>query len=416
MPNRYLIALTLLAAACAPTQAAPKLTTRRLANAAPTGYIEIRGVKAGPFSPSLWQKGALHFVPDLRAPILEPRPGSYRNIYAPSIVDEGTRFRVYYGGWDGTDSGNDRIFTATADRDFLDWGPRSMVVDHGAFIHVNNCSAVRSPDGSVSMLATCFPVGENTNKPALFTSPTGSVFNGAPEYAAKSDDLVSLDGYGGFAKSDINGMNVLYRDGPTWRMYFCDFTQFGQVYRASSTDARHWTFDGPAVKAAMMANDVKSFRVDGKTWLLMLLHHNGDSLAQSLSTDSAHFPEPHTLMRSLGASDRYMVACGLVSDGKTAYGVLYGAGAVKSLDQNRIFARWLQKRVVFKMGAVDVAAAARAFGPDRLRIALPSGISSVSGTLSVYSEDGITLIGRSTRIALRDGDAVTVVTRQPGNG
>lgn len=408
MPKRYLSILAVVVAVCAIAQAAPKLAFSRTAKVAPRGFIEIRGLRAGAFDPANWQKGTLHFVPDLRAPILEPQAGQYRNIYAPSVVDEGSRFRVFYGGWDGTDSGNDRIFTTTTDPNFLTWGPRSRVVDHGAFIHVNNCSAVRSPNGSVTMLATCYPVGENTNKPALFTSSNGSVFNGDANYAAQIGDLVTLDGYTGFARADINGMNVLYRDGDTWRIYFGDFAQFGQVLRASSPDARRWTFDGPVVKAAMMVNDVKGFRSGGKTWHLMLLHHNGDSLAETVSTDSAHFPAPRTLFRNLGDPDRYMVACGLVSDGKAVSGVLYGAGAVKSLDQNRIFARWLQKKVVFKMGAVDIASAAQAFGPDRLRIALPSGVTSVSGSLSLYAEDGHTLLGGVRRLTIRDGDAVTL--------
>jgi hypothetical protein len=317
---------------------------------------------------------------------------------------------VYYGGWDGTESGNDRVFTTTTGLDFLKWGPRTTVVDHGAFIHVNNCSAVRTADGQVTMLATCYPVGANTNKPAVFTSPTGAVFNGSQGYAAKEGDLVAMTGYDRYAKADINGMNVLLRDANTWRMYFCDFGQMGQVYRASSPDARKWTFDGPVAKAAMMVNDVKAFRVAGKTWYLMLLHHNGDSLAQSASTDSAHFPDPRTLFTALGNQDRYMVACGLVAHGDSAYGVLYGSGAMKSLDQNRIFARWLQKRVVFRTAKGDIAVKGRSLGPDRLLVPIPAGVSSVSGTLSLYAEDGVTPLGSVHRLTVHDGDTFDIGT------
>ncbi|HEY3413030.1 MAG TPA: hypothetical protein VGM51_08230 [Armatimonadota bacterium] len=399
----------LLIAACgALSRPAPGISVRTAHSAAPAGFIEIRGLRAGPFNPANWKAGALNLVPDVRDPILPPAAGPFRNIYAPTIVRERAGYRVFYGGWDGSDTGNDRIYSVTADPGFLHWSHRSLVIDNGPFIHVNNCSAVRMPDGLVTMLTTCFPVGDNTNKPGVFASPDGVTFNGASPYVPRTSDLVSMSGYATFDKADINGMNALLRDEAAWRVYFGDFANFGQVFRASSMDAVHWTFDGPVVKAAMMVNDVKPFAFGGKTWYVMLLHQNGDRVSASVSTDAGAFPAPRTLFKNEGPQDRYIVACGLVTDSKAAYGVLYGAGAVKSLDQNRIFARWLQKRVTLKVGAVDISSGARALGPDRLRIRLPDGVTGMTGTLILHSEDGVTPLGRLGGVKLRAGDALTV--------
>src|SRR5204863_1246601 len=45
--------------------------------------VEIRGVGAGPFDPKLWESGTLNLVPDERSPLLSPKVGPFRNIYAP---------------------------------------------------------------------------------------------------------------------------------------------------------------------------------------------------------------------------------------------------------------------------------------------------------------------------------------------
>src|ERR1035438_761886 len=56
-------------------------------NAASAGFVEVTGVEAGEFNPQIWQAGTLNFVPDLRCPLLAPRSGKFRNIYAPSAVE-----------------------------------------------------------------------------------------------------------------------------------------------------------------------------------------------------------------------------------------------------------------------------------------------------------------------------------------
>ena len=66
------------------TGRALRAAKRRLA------IVEIHGLSAGRVSARFWEKNQLHWVPDVRMPILAPRMGGvFRNIYAPSAVEEG---------------------------------------------------------------------------------------------------------------------------------------------------------------------------------------------------------------------------------------------------------------------------------------------------------------------------------------
>ena len=90
---------------------AANVSVKMIGGQAEFGTMEIHGVGAGDFDAQLWQDGKLNLVPDSRSPLIAPRlTGLYRNIYAPSIVDTGDGWRVFYGAWDGVDSGNDRIY------------------------------------------------------------------------------------------------------------------------------------------------------------------------------------------------------------------------------------------------------------------------------------------------------------------
>src|SRR5438552_13714345 len=110
----------------------------------PAGYIEFAGISAGPFNPKIWQDGRLHILPEHQSPILPPREGKFRNIYAPSPVEIEGGWRVFYGAWDGVPTGNDRIYSAFTS-DFLTFSDRHTVIEHGPFEHVCNVSATRLP-------------------------------------------------------------------------------------------------------------------------------------------------------------------------------------------------------------------------------------------------------------------------------
>lgn len=371
------------------------VSVRFVGGQAEPGTIEIHGVGAGDFDAKLWQSGKLNIVADLRSPMMAPsQRGLYRNIYAPSIVDTGDGWRVFYSAWDGVDTGNDRIYSLTT-ADFVDLGCRQTVIEHGVFEHVCNVNALRLPDGSYRLMCTAYPDKDGLNKPATFASPDGNVWNGSPApYEAKLSDIISIDGYDKYKAADINGMNViLYEDG-VYRLYFNNFKDFGRVYRATSKDGKQFTFDGPAVEVGACVNDVKKFTAAGKPIYLMGLHMNGDKLWYSLSSDGMKFDAPKELAKNLGDADRYMVAIGWVTRGNRVLGFLYGAGASSALASNRIFGRWIQKKVVFVASDGTRYEPSSAVGPDRQIIKVPQG-KELDGTFEVYAENGVTLLGKT---------------------
>lgn len=140
--------------------------------------------------------------------------------------------------------------------------------------------------------------------------------------------------------------------------------------------------------------------MSGGRCYLMGLHANGDRLWYALSADGRHFEPERELAHSRGAQDRYIVALGWVTDGDRLLGFLYGASAVPTLDRNRIFACWLQPRLVFSTdGAVLDPPAA--LGPDRQVLALNG--QALRGKLEVFDVDGRTPLGPAVDVSLQSG-------------
>src|SRR5688572_27928492 len=85
--------------ACAGMEASPARLEVRRDRTTPSGGngVLLRGVGAGPFEPRYWQAGTLHWVADAQDPLLEPKPGKWRNIYAPSVVQTAEGWRLFYG-------------------------------------------------------------------------------------------------------------------------------------------------------------------------------------------------------------------------------------------------------------------------------------------------------------------------------
>jgi hypothetical protein len=405
----YTVSLLILALAIgglAATAGPALVAVEATSNPAPPGCVAVTGIAAGAFNPAIWQSNTLHFLPDFRSPLLEPLEGKWRNIYAPSAVELPDGYRVFYGAWDGVPTGNDRIYSLWTDRRFQTFSGRHSVLLPGTYTHVCNVNAFGREDGRLALCSTVYPVA-SLNKPAFFVSDaTGTNWNGRPEPCTVSTgDLVTMTGYD-YPNADINGMNVLLVEDGGYRLYFADFKNFTGVFRATSTNGHDYRFDAKVLDGAAAPNDVKKFRVSGVDHYLMGLHGNGDRLWFSLSTDGRHFPAKSALLSNLGAEDRYIVALGWVVSGeprdpkRRLLGVLYGAGAAPSLDKNRIFARWLQKRVVFVAESGAPCAGAHSLGPDCQLLRLDSE-APVRGTFEVYAEDGRTLLGvsRATEVA-----------------
>ena len=370
------------------------------------GFIEITGVEAGEFNPAHWQAGSLNLLPDIRSPLIEPLPGKFRNIYAPSIVETREGWCVFYGAWDGVPTGNDRIYSVET-KDFLTFSRRHTVIEHGMFQHVCNVSAVRTLPGGFALLCTVYPDVRGLNKPAFFASPNGRTWNGSPTpYVPTSNDIVRIHGYDKYADADVNGMNVLFHEADSFRIYFANFKDFGRVYRASGTNGRDYQFEGMALSAKAVPNDVKIFRVGITNWYLMGLHMNGAQTWFSLSSDGMNFAPMQPLFTNASPAERYIVAVSWVTRGeqnvagRRFLGVLYGAGAQPSLDQNRIFARWLQPRIVIRTATGRNLVGTHSRGPSRQLI--PMTEPEVSN-VQVFDESGSQLLAQLKSRRLEPG-------------
>jgi len=258
---------------------------------------------------------------------------------------------------------------------------------------VNNVNVQQQPDGSLHMICTGGQAADSFTKPIYFSSPDGVTWNNNPEpYPAQMTDVIGIEGYAGFSTGNFNGANVLIRDNGTWSLYFKDWNDFGTTYRATAVNLPNFQLQGVALKSDHLVNDVKKFVVNGTNWYLMGLHFNAQSLWYSLSNDGASFLPEKSLFNNVSAQDQYIVALGFVTKGSELLGVLYGASAVQTLDQNEIFGRWLQKRVLLTDSTGDESSAQGGYGPDRQWFQL----GNLHGTISVYAEDGSTPLASGT--------------------
>jgi hypothetical protein len=166
-------------------------------------------------------------------------------------------------------------------------------------------------------------------------------------------------------------------------------------------------FQGLALNSDRGVNDIKKFPVNGTNWYVMALPFNDQSLFYSLSNNGASFKPEQTLFDHLSSQDLYIVAVAFVTQGNKLLGVLYGATAVASLDQNQIFARWLQKKVVITDSSGAQYTLQGGYGPDRQWFQLPSSGSS-QGIITIYAEDGITPLGKGA-VTMSTGQAYQLV-------
>ncbi len=377
---------------------------------APLGMVEIQGVSAGPFNPALWEANQLHWVPDVRRPVLMPRMGGvFRNIYAPSAIEEGGGWRFFYSAWDGIESGNDRVYSSTTP-DFIDFYDRHTIIHNGDFVHVSNINVQKLEDGTLHAVATCWPDPKKANKPIYFFSPDGGrTWNGSsPMYRAQMKDIVKMQGYEKYEAGDLNGANVLLRDGGQWRLYFTNWGDHGKLYWSEGTQPNSFKLGGVSLETEHAVNDVKKFAAGGKEWYVMALHKKGDvgltakdceKLWYSLSNDGKVFGKELRIPGARGEEDRFIFAVGFVTRSDRILGVLYGAGASERCERNSIFGYWLQKRVLltadrdYSRGNGTEVEAEGALGPDRQWFKLPHAAAMQGATLTVFAEDGTTPLG-----------------------
>lgn len=365
----------------------------------------ISGIGSGPFNPnklSNWNY-------DERGVVIAPNVGTLRNIYAPQAVLSDGRWYVYYGGWDGVASGNDSIHVTTT-QDFITFTPRAQAISNGSFEHVNNSSVIKVGPNDWRMFFTCYPVriapSVATNKTCVSTSNNGVSWT--PNQGTLSQ-LVTIQGYPNWSEGDFNGGNAILKDANgLWHLYFQDFSpnpaNVGGVLHATSQDGRTFSFVGQVLTPMKVPQEMKRFLFNNKPFYVGLFHLNTDRIWATVSEDLQSLGKERELFTNLGAEDRYMVAAGLVQDGSRIFGIIYGASPTSSLMQNKIFARWLQKKVIFQNSRVRWGDIERGFGPDALRLYQAASDSIETGNFYVYDTDGTTLLFVSPTVSIRPGD------------
>jgi len=358
--------------------------------------IEIQGVSAADFNPTYWKQDTLNWVPDVREPMFSSLTTSpYQNIYSPFSVEQPGGWRMFYGGWDGSDTPNDRIYSVTTS-DFLTFSDRILVIDNGALQEVNDVNVQQLSDGSLHMMCTGATY-DGRNWPTYFFSPDGVVWNGTPEpYQAQLSDIVSIQGYSDYQAGGFNAGNVLFHETSDWVLYFYDnFGATAQIYRATGASPQVVQYQSVALQTGADPNSVNKFVVGGQTWYLMGLMSNAPQVWYSLSNDGLTFAPEQTLFTNLSSLDTSMDTVSFVTKGNQALGTLYGANTGtpdNQLADNAIFARWLQKKVVITDFSGVQYVAQGSYGPDRQWFQ-GTVVTGLEGTLVVYAEDGLTPLG-----------------------
>jgi hypothetical protein len=374
------------------------------------GTIELQGLSAGTFTPAYWQKNMLNWVPDVREPMFTALTTSpYQNIYAPWPLEQPGGWRLFYGGWDGSDTPNDRVYSATT-ADFLTFTNRQLVIDHGAFLHVNNVNVHQIPDGSLHMVCTGGAYDEITNWPTYFSSPDGITWNGSPQpYQAQLTDIVVIQGYSDYSAGGFNGGNVLFWDN-AWALYFYDNFNNDHIFRATGASPNTVQLQGQALASGADPNGVYKFTVGTQSWFLMTLMSNAPQLWYSMSSDGITFGPMQNLFYNLSAQDSSIDSLSFVTSGSRILGVLYGANTGtpdNQLSDNEIYARWLQRKVVITDSSGAQYFAQGSYGPDRQWFQAPAS-GTLEGTMVVYAEDGATPLGNSL-VTLTAGKAYNLV-------
>jgi len=374
--------------------------------------VEIQGLSAGNFNSAYWQKNTLNWVPDIREPMFTSLATSpFQNIYSPFALEQPGGWRMFYGGWDGSDTPNDRIYSVTTS-DFLTFDNRMLVIDHGAFEHINDVNVQQLPDGSLHMMCTGGLNDNRTNWPTYFSSPDGVVWNGTPEpYQAQLSDIVDIEGYSDYKAGGFNAGNVLFHESAGWVLYFYDnFSPTAQIYRATGSTPLTVQYQGVALQTGADPNTMNKFVLENQTWYLMGLMSNAPQVWYSLSNDGLTFEPQQTLFFNLSALDSSMDTVSFVTRGSQVLGTLYGANTGtpdNQLSDNAIFARWLQKKIVITDSTGNQYLVQGSYGPDRQWFQAPTS-GTLDGTMVVYAEDGVTPLG-SSLVTLTAGKAYMLV-------
>ncbi len=361
------------------------------------GSSEIQNVGSATFNPDklkVW-----HF--DSRKPLI-----SAKNIYAPSVVkNKKASYNIYYGGWDFANSNNDNIYMTKTVDNFLSFGSKHLVVSNVPYRHANNSSAIKTGFNKWKMLYTSYP-HDSKNKPLYGTSTDGLNWD--------FNHPITMNGYLPWADVNSDGGNVLYYEKGLYHLFFTDYNRDKadfRVHHATSSDFINYNYAGVAQNIDRIATDMKKFTFQNQNYYLLGTHRNTSNVILSLSKDINSFDNP-LFSISLGNSphidDKTISTLGFVTDNNRLQGILYGASSNGKLSNNKIYANWLQKKVIFKNDHIQWGDIEEAYGPDRVELFMNTKIET--GKFYIYDSDGTTLLYISPLVTLKSGDVWSVIS------
>ena len=326
-----------------------------------------------------------------------------------SVVQNGSSWDVYYGGWDGTWDAYDRISRVVLDQNFVEVPhSRSLVVDRGPYVDVNNPSVVRNGSNSWRMAFTTADATTGQNKPGYAESTDGITW--VPSSASPSD-LFTMTGYSGWASADVNGGNVIYVDSNgLWHLFFVDFEDSGgvgpnNIRHATSSGFVNYTYSGLALANwPLVINDYKSFAYGGSVFYASAFHNNGPAIWMSVNTAIPQILSPYHALDANSAINPYtdFTSVSLVQDGSTVFGMLCG-GYTTSFTSESILAAWLQRAVSFRSGS-NLWNTATSRGPNKEHIVFSPTTTMVTGQFQITDTDQSSILVLGPLVTVKPGD------------
>ena len=364
----------------------------RIGNNGNTNSIQINNIGSDTFNPNKLN----NLVHDIRFPLIIPNNGTYKNIYAPSAVNNGINtWNIYFGGWDGSSMEHDEIYITVTDDTFDSFNQHYLMLSNGEFVHINNCNAIKVNDSFWVMMYT--GLYDNINKPGYTIATNGINWN---PNSGNVSYFINMNGYPyNWTNANVNGGNIIYYDNITgiYHLYFIDFNELNEysVFHAISYDIMNWNYIGIALNESnRICNDIKY--ING--YYIMGFHNNGQNVYYSISNNYNIFPKTQILFNHFNDNDQYIVSMGFVvnNNNDRLLGILYGAGNVSTLNMNRIFGIWLQKRVLFinDNSTFGIDDATRSIGPNNASILLNQ--DNAVGKFYLYDSDYKDITNRGT--------------------
>ena len=217
------------------------------------------------------------------------------NVYAPHLIRDRGRWRLYYGGWQHEGQIHDQIYLAVSDDLFPEgpWHGHRTVIHPGRFLHVNDPSVERrGPDDWVMAYTVALEQGD-VNRIGVSFSRDGVRFDPS---SATAETFVTIEGprFRNVARPS------LVWSGSRWKLWFDAQTgnEETQSYLAESTDEFPLHFrlvkQYPPVHgmASMLESDVR--RIGGR--YVAVVQRRFLAIHQLESVDGVNFREVGTML------------------------------------------------------------------------------------------------------------------------